>query len=239
MPLRLTISSLPLVILLLASPAVVPGQARSEHLDHLGLIGELTYYKTTSENHAIRVFNHKALPDSVKSEMVTRYNNLRTGFDQLILQLISDMQTRKRMGYVRALDKYFYKGKEPRRERVKLFLDNWNTLMTSFEALVSYPNKTYVDSMTAEYTELQNADLQLQENQASSQAGIKINPLDPIGSAGSLFSIYKRIGASGQQKVTNLSEMLNTLRFRNASELVADERELMETKMEGGLHQKE
>lgn len=205
--------------------------AQDNKLPNLGLVGELSYYKQTAENHAIRIFNDKRLSDESKSALLTRYNDLRVISDQLILQLISDMHKKKRINYFKNLDAYFYEGKKSKNHKVEVFLVNWNEFTATYADMIQYPTQQYMDSIIAEYSE-RNIEEITQQNSTQTQGNIKVNPADPLASIGSLFSIYKNIKANNLQKVANIVELLNTLRLRDASELIADEKELIETKME-------
>jgi hypothetical protein len=198
-------------------------RSQDMHLQHTGLVGELSYFKQTAETHALRIFNHKAIPDSVKSLMVTKYNAVRTGYEQLILQLISDMHVKKRLFYFKCLDKYFRTGKKKKRGRVAYFIKNWETIRAAYDEMINFPTRTYLDSMTSDYDKLHPEDLGIQEKHERIQqdAPIKLDVLDPIGSLGSLFKIYKKVSFSDAQKTSNIAELLNTLRLRHASELIA------------------
>lgn len=222
-----------ILICLICLSARLLAQLPADHLQGQGLIGELVYYRATAENHAIRIFNHKYLPDLVKSEMISRYDRLRVDYDQLILQLIADLHGRKRLGYFKKLDKYFREGKSCKNKNFQTFLSNWNSIQISYEDMIAYPTRFYMDSLTAEYKDLKNQNLGLQEEQQKSATGpIKINPLDPIGSAGSLFSVYKRFAMTNEFKVANITELLGEMRLKHPAELIADEEELINTKIE-------
>ncbi len=208
--------------------------AQHDHLSHLGLIGELAYHKSQAENHALRIFNHQLLPDSVKSEMVTRYNSLRVAYETIILQLVSDIHTKSRWYYIKNLDKYFYKGKIKNREKVKYFVENWAQVIKIYDHVMSYPNKPYLDKLQIEYLNLQTDKVELIDKKQEAMSGVKLNPLDPVGSATSVFSIYKIIGLRNDMRVGNVTVMLNAVRLRHAAELVADYNEPMKIKMIDG-----
>ncbi len=198
-------------------------QRNDLHLTHTGLVGELTYFKQTAETHALRVFNHKGLSDSVKSIMITKYNHVRTGYEQLLLQLIADMHVKKRLFYFKCLDKYFRTGKKKKRGKVSYFIANWEKIKASYDDMIAYPQQAYLDSMTSAYEKLHPEPLDLPEKEEVFQqdAPIKLDVLDPIGSLGSLFKIYRKLQLGDEQKTSNIAELLNTLRLRHPSELIA------------------
>jgi len=208
-------------------------QSTDSHLAHLGLIGELSYYKVAAENHAIRIFNHKSLPDSVKSEVITRYNKVRSGYEQLVLQLISDLHAKKRLWYFKNLDRYFYYGKIKKRKKVHFFVENWIQLMGTYEDFITYPTEDYLDDVTGAYPYLYENEAILQEDEITPvQSGLKINPLDPVGSASSLFRIYKNISMKNALRTNNITSMLYGLRLRNAAELIAEDNESVKFELE-------
>lgn len=222
-----------LLILLLTQPAIFYAQDDSAvQLPNLGITGLLVYYKTTTENHAVRVFNDPQLPLSVKSELIIKYNCLRVGSEQLIMQLISDMLRKKRLYYFKDLDAYFLEGKKGNNKHVKKFIENFEQVKILYNDVMSYPNQQLADSLIAEYRERNIEDISIDENEISTTQNAKLNPLDPLGSAGSLFTIYQNIKSNNLRKTNNIVEILNTLRLRDVSELVADSRELRETKNE-------
>ncbi len=198
-------------------------QDKNMHLAHTGLVGEFSYFKQTAEIHALRIFNHKALPDSVKSLMLTRYNLLRTGYEQLLLQLISDMHVRKRLHYFKCLDKYFRTGKKKKRGKVAYFIANWERVKSHYDTMISFPTRKYLDSMTSDYDKLHPEELQMPDKEQVYQqdAPIKLDVLDPIGSIGSLIKIYRKLMLADEQKASNITELLNTLRLRHPTELIA------------------
>lgn len=202
-------------------------------LSNLGLVGEMAYNKRTAETHAIRIFNHYALSDAEKSVMITKYNDLRIKEDQLIMQMISDLLKKKSISNFKKVDKYFLKGKKKNNKYVQSFLVNWNQVTASYDEMIQYPTQIYLDSMVAEYTERQNEELEF-ENPTDNMKpdNVKVNPADPMGSVGSLFGVYKTLKINSAQKAMNITELLNAMRLRDASELVADEGELIETKLE-------
>jgi len=207
-------------------------QPVNDHLQHLGLIGELSYHKNMAENHALRIFNHRDIPDSVKSEMITRYEALRNAYEELLLQLISDIHTRNRWFYIKNLDKYFYRGKIKNRRMVKYFIENWKQVLVAYDNVMTYPGKEYDGVLRAEYRDLGSDEVMLTESKQEALSGMKLNPLDPVGSAGSVFSIYKKINLKNDMKVGNTTIMLNSVRLRHAAELVPDEKEKMEVNVD-------
>ena len=216
-----------LIFLLIACN--ISAQDKEMHLSHTGLVGEMSFFKQTAETHALRVFNHKGLPDSVKSLMVTKYNTLRTGYEQILLQLISDLHVKKRLGFFKRLDKYFRTGKKKKRGKVKYFIANWERVMASYDDMINFPTTDYMDSMTYAYQKLHPEDLQMKEKEEMPQqdAPIKLDVLDPIGSIGSIFKIYRKLQFVNEQRAANITELLNSLRLRHATELIAKEEEEM------------
>jgi hypothetical protein len=216
-------------ILLLANCLLIYAGLYSQqhdlHLQRIGLVGEFSYYKQSAETHAIRIFNHKGLPDSVKSLMVTKYNTLRGGYEQLLMQLISDMHVTKRMHYFKCLDKYFRKGKKKKRGKVADFIANWQSVKAAYDDMINFPTRQYLDSMSSAYDKLKNEELNLPDKAQVYQqdAPVKLDITDPIGSIGSLFKIYRKLSLGDAQKTSNITEVLNTLRMRHASELIAKE----------------
>jgi hypothetical protein len=200
------------------------------HLKRTGLVGEFSFFKQTAEIHAIRIFNHKGLSDSVKSLVVTKYNDLRVGYEQLILQLISDMHIKKRLFYFKCLDKYFRKGKKKKRGKVADFIANWERIRAQYEEMIRFPTQQYLDSMTSGYEALHTEELDLPDKEQVYQqdAPLKLDVLDPIGSVASLFKIYRKLSLSDEQKASNITELLNTLRLRHATELIAKDEEPQE-----------
>ena len=198
------------------------------HLKRTGLVAEMSYYKQTAEAHAIRIFNHKSIPDSVKSLMVTRYNLMRAGYEQILLQLISDMHIKKRLGYFKRLDKYFRTGKKKKRGKVSHFIANWERVRASYDNMINFPTTEYLDSMSSAYQNLQPESLQMRESEdmPKQDAPIKLDITDPIGSIGSIFKIYKRLNFANEQRAINITELLNSLRMRHASELIAKPEEI-------------
>ncbi len=205
-------------------------QNQDIHL-HNGLVGELSYFKQTAETHALRIFNHKGLPDSVKSIMVTKYNRLRTGYEQLILQLISDMYSRPGMCYYRGLDRYFCTGKKRKKGKVAYFIDNWEKVMVAYYEMISFPSQEYLDSLTSAYEKLHAEDLYLPDKKQASQQETVVKPEapDPLGSIVSVFRIYKKLKLDAEQKTYNLTELLNSLRLRHATELILRDEDEVET----------
>lgn len=206
-------------------PGFAVAQDSSDHLKRTGLIGELSYYKQSAETHALRIFNHKALPDSVKSVMVSKYNIVRVCYDQFLLQLVSDLMVKKRMGTFKKLDKYFRTGKRKKRGRSAEYLKNWDRIMGAYTNMIGYPGTTYLDSMNDVYLKTHEEDLQVTEKKVSPQqeAPIKLDITDPVGSVGSLFKIYKKLRLDTEQKASNLIELLNIMRMRHPSELMDKE----------------
>jgi hypothetical protein len=217
-----------LSILCILSFLPVFGQDEDMHLTHTGLVAEMAYYKQTAESHAIRIFNHKSLPDSVKSLMVTRYNLMRAGYEQILLQLISDMHVKKRLHYFKSLDKYFRTGKKKKRGKVSYFIANWERVRASYDNMISFPTNDYLDSLSSAYEKLHPEDIQMKESEdmPKQDAPIKLDITDPIGSIGSIFKIYKRLNFVNEQRAANITELLNSLRMRHPSELIAKEDEV-------------
>lgn len=212
-------------LLCMLLPGFAVAQDSTDHLKCTGLIGELSYYKQSAETHALRIFNHKALPDSVKSIMVSKYNIVRVCYDQMLLQLISDLMVKKRMGTFKHLDKFFRKGKRKKHGRSADYIRNWDRIMVAYNDMISYPGNTYLDSMNEVFIKAHQEDLQVTEKKVSPQqeAPIKLDITDPIGSLGSLFRIYRKIMLDTEQKASNLVELLNILRMRHPSELMERE----------------
>lgn len=206
-------------------PGFAVAQDSTDHLKRTGLIGELSYYKQSAETHALRIFNHKALPDSMKSIMVSKYNIVRVCYDQMLLQLISDLLVKKRMATFRHLDKFFRKGKRKKRGRTADYIKNWDRIILAYNDMISYPGTTYLDSISEVYFKSHEEDLQVTNKKVNPQqeAPIKLDITDPIGSIGSLFKIYKKIILDTEQKASNLIELLNILRMRHPSELMERE----------------
>ncbi|MBC8045415.1 MAG: hypothetical protein H7Y00_01325 [Fimbriimonadaceae bacterium] len=213
---------------------IIQGIAQSEDnkLNNLGLVGELTFYKQSAENHAIRIFNDKVLSDEQKSILLTKYNRVRVLNDQLILQLVSDLLKKKRTSYFKDIDAYFYYGKKQNNKKVKMFITNWSIYTEAYHDMISFPAKPYMDSLIAEYSDLKLENIDIDKANNNTSGNIKVNPTDPLATVGSLFSIYKNIKANNLQNATNIVELLYTLRLPDASQLIADEKELQETKME-------
>lgn len=205
----------------------------STKLENLGFIGNLTYYKLSAEEHAIRIFNHKKLSDASKSVLLSKYNELRICNEQMLLQLIADLHTRKRLAFYKKIDKYFLCKDYKVKGKLVDFVKHWNSFVSLYQAAIAYPDVQYLDSLKAEYTELQNKPLNLKEKGTSLGSGVKINIFNPIETAGSLLNVYKNITFGNEQKASNITELLNNLRLRNAAELIADEHELLETKLQG------
>lgn len=158
---------------------------------------------------------------------------MRLKEDQLIMQMMSDILKKKSLCNFKKVDKYFMEGKKKNNKYVKSFLVNWQAVEESYSIMIKYPTQIYLDSMVAEYTERQNENLDLENPVDNTGPGnVKVNPADPLASVGSLFSIYKSLKVNSAQKAMNITELLNVMRLRDASELVADPEELIETKLE-------
>jgi hypothetical protein len=176
-------------------------------LNKLGLIAELSYVKLTAENHMIANLNDTTLVSSERKDLIRKYLSLKTMYDQILLQLISDGVKRNRIKTFKKLDKALYQ-KEISEitegaycRKVRSYLSSLKKANDAFDTFIRTIPKTKSDTTVALVDESESA-----KSRAASLEDI-------IGILEFASSTIVAIGEARGKKVEAINKLLDSLRL--------------------------
>jgi len=168
-------------------------------LTKLGLVSELAYIKMSAENHLSEFIDSSSIIASEKKELLKKYLELRTAYDQIILQLISDNNKKNHIKYFKKTDRVFY-----RKSIEEIDEGNYRKKVRRYISALKSANRLY-----KEFINFIPKDNPKEKSTAQ----------DALGAFTFVSSTIKDIREARSKKVEAINLLLNDLRLSPIQEL--------------------
>lgn len=186
-----------MVVFLLVFKAV----CSQNELPKLGLVSELAEMKCQSEATLLYLLDKAGNDQKKKMEIISRYNEIRTKTDQILLQLTADMKMRNSVKKFKRLNRYYQRNS---------FSTPSGTGKSYYQYSVAFQK---VDSVYQDFLSLTT------DNKKGIAPEIVLSVLEFA------WTIVKDIQDMKAAKVDGISEILDTLRLAPAGDLIKAEAE--------------